>query len=89
MACSSVLNSIKNYRGPHGLEAAQTGYFDKHPEATCSLQFAGRFLQDVSADSLVFGNAFSAPIRQSLPWGTAAALKALVSASLALVSTGS
>ncbi|KAA1129061.1 hypothetical protein PGTUg99_026933 [Puccinia graminis f. sp. tritici] len=37
----------------------------------------GRFLQPTSADDCVFGNTFDKPIRDRLPFGTGAALKAI------------
>lgn len=38
---------------------------------------AGRLLKDVPAENLVWGNLFEKPIRDRLPWGTSAALKAV------------
>jgi hypothetical protein len=38
---------------------------------------AGRFTEQVSADELMFGNVFEKPIRDSLPWGTSVAQKAI------------
>ena len=35
----------------------------------------GRFLNGPNADQVVFGNVFEKPIRDSLPWGTAVAMK--------------
>lgn len=43
------------------------------PDGTSS----GCFTSPVSADELVFGNIFEKPIRDSLPYGTSAALKAM------------
>lgn len=35
----------------------------------------GRFLKPTSADDIMFGNVFEKPIRDSLPWGTAIAMR--------------
>jgi hypothetical protein len=40
-----------------------------------SIQLQGRFLKPANADEVVFGNVFSKPIRDHLPYGTSAALK--------------
>lgn len=41
------------------------------------MQLQGRFLKDFSGDDVVFGNTFDKPIRDYLPYGTSAALKAV------------
>jgi hypothetical protein len=35
----------------------------------------GKFLEDVDADQVLWGNVFEHPIRDNLPWGTAIATK--------------
>jgi len=35
----------------------------------------GKFLEDVDADQVLWGNVFEHPIRDHLPWGTAIATK--------------
>lgn len=35
----------------------------------------GKFLEDLTADEVVFGNTFERPIKDSLPWGTSVATK--------------
>lgn len=39
----------------------------------------GRFLDEIDADELVFGNLFQKPIKDRLPWGTSIAIKAMQS----------
>lgn len=40
---------------------------------TNSYHFVGRFLQEYSADDILFGNTFDRPLK--LPWGSSAALR--------------
>ncbi|MBW0480376.1 hypothetical protein O181_020091 [Austropuccinia psidii MF-1] len=56
---------------------SETNYFAIYTDVTCSIQIQGRFLQLTNADDCVFGNTFDHPIRDRLPYGTAAALKAI------------
>ncbi|KAK4048381.1 hypothetical protein OIO90_005851 [Microbotryomycetes sp. JL221] len=42
---------------------------------TMSIEIEGSWLDDVDCDDVLWGNAWQAPIRDYLPWGTAAALK--------------
>ncbi|WVQ80117.1 hypothetical protein IAT38_002218 [Cryptococcus sp. DSM 104549] len=42
---------------------------------TYGIVVKGRFLKDLTADDVVFGNVFQKPIRDSLPWGTSVATK--------------
>ncbi|EFP93299.2 uncharacterized protein PGTG_19067 [Puccinia graminis f. sp. tritici CRL 75-36-700-3] len=55
----------------------ETNYFANWTDVTWSIQIQGRFLQPTSADDCVFGNTFDKPIRDRLPFGTGAALKAI------------
>ncbi|POW20797.1 hypothetical protein PSHT_03082 [Puccinia striiformis] len=55
----------------------ETNYFANWSDVTWSIQIQGRFLQPTSADDCVFGNTFDKPIRDRLPFGTGAALKAI------------
>ncbi|WAR53017.1 hypothetical protein PtB15_2B445 [Puccinia triticina] len=55
----------------------ETNYFANWTDVTWSIQVQGRFLQPTSADDCVFGNTFDKPIRDRLPFGTGAALKAI------------
>ncbi|PWN98612.1 DUF1769-domain-containing protein [Tilletiopsis washingtonensis] len=73
---------IKDFTGqvPEGQERqSETKYFDAGHAHGCtwSIQIQGRFLKEVSADDLVWGNQFEKPIRDRLPWGTSTALKAI------------
>ncbi|KZO95417.1 DUF1769-domain-containing protein [Calocera viscosa TUFC12733] len=64
---------IKGYVGPNGNRATST-YFDRADRRgkTWSVAFQGRFLQEIGADELMFGNTFDRPI--ILPWGSSAVL---------------
>jgi len=72
---------IRNFTGHGGgkepLAEPQSGYFQKHPELTCSIAIQGIFLKEVSANDLVFGNTFDKPIRNNLPYGSSVALKGI------------
>ncbi|PWN41789.1 DUF1769-domain-containing protein [Ceraceosorus guamensis] len=77
-----VVVRIKEFTGevPPGKERiAHTEYFDEGVGKgnTWSIQLQGRFLKDVNANDLVWGNQFEKPIRDILPWGTSVALNAL------------
>ena len=72
---------VKDFRGHAAgkkvLAEPQSGYFEHTVGLTWSIALQGRFLESVSVDDLMFGNTFDKPIRDSLPYGTAAALKAV------------
>ncbi|KIJ36353.1 hypothetical protein M422DRAFT_34310 [Sphaerobolus stellatus SS14] len=65
-----VVVHIKGFPG-----APESEYFsrDDRKGVTWSIQMQGRFLQEYSADDILFGNTFDRPLR--LPWGSGAALK--------------
>jgi len=64
---------IKGYVGPKG-EKPESHFFERADRRgkTWSVAFQGRFLEEISADELMFGNTFDRPI--SLPWGSSAVL---------------
>lgn len=64
-------------KGKEPLRTTQSTYFETFPKITWSIQLQGRFLKEFSGDDVVFGNIFDAPIRDYLPYGTSAALKAV------------
>jgi len=53
----------------------ESDYFDVHTGLTWSMAIQGRFKKEVNADDVLYGNVFEKPIRDHLPYGTAAALK--------------
>jgi len=65
-----IIVHIKGFPG-----APESEYFVRHDKQgiTWSIQTQGRFLQEYSADDILFGNTFDRPLR--LPWGSGAALK--------------
>ncbi|GFZ46921.1 hypothetical protein JCM24511_04146 [Saitozyma sp. JCM 24511] len=66
-------------KGFEGDEKAGDGkeYFGVRGGMTYAIVVRGRFTEQVSADELMFGNVFEKPIRDSLPWGTSVAQKAI------------
>lgn len=40
-----------------------------------TIGYIGKFLEDLIADEVVFGNTFERSIKDSLPWGTSVATK--------------
>ncbi|KZT53098.1 DUF1769-domain-containing protein [Calocera cornea HHB12733] len=64
---------INGYVGPNG-NRAKSKYFERPDRKgkTWSIAFQGRFLEEISADDLLFGNTFDRPI--TLPWGSSAVL---------------
>lgn len=70
---------MKNFADYNGdiYRDSETNYFANWTDVTFSIQVQGRFLQPTSADDCVFGNTFDTPIRDRLPFGTSAALKAI------------
>lgn len=40
-----------------------------------TIGYIGNFLEDLTADEVVFGNTFERSIKDSLPWGTSVATK--------------
>ncbi|KAI5480435.1 hypothetical protein MNV49_000588 [Pseudohyphozyma bogoriensis] len=74
----AVAVRIQDYLGPEGQEgkpapSAKVGSFKDG--ATWSIVIKGRFTGDQEADEIMWGNCWSKPIRDSLPYGTSAALK--------------
>jgi len=69
-----VAINIKDFTKPSG-EVPSTEYFDREDRKgiTWSIQVQGRFLQETSADDIMFGNTFDK--RLKLPWGAGVALK--------------
>ncbi|MBW0535717.1 hypothetical protein O181_075432 [Austropuccinia psidii MF-1] len=70
---------IKDFIDANGNRSPDTenNYFEKWSEMTCSIQIQGRFLHETSVDDCVWGNIFDKPIRDRLPYGTRAAVKAI------------
>ncbi|EIW68057.1 hypothetical protein TREMEDRAFT_63945 [Tremella mesenterica DSM 1558] len=65
-------------KSPHEKEAGQE-YFS-HPSRegmTYAIVVRGRFVDDVSADDIFFGNVFENPVRDHLPWGSSIAMRAM------------
>ena len=52
-----------------------SAYFSKRSSMTYGIVVRGKFLDDPTADDVVFGNVFERPIKDSLPWGTSVAVK--------------
>jgi len=73
----SLTVRIKDFKGQDNevVSDSESGYFQQHSGLTWSIQLQGRFKQDQLMDDVVFGNIFDHPIRDSLPYGTALALK--------------
>ncbi|KAI5122636.1 hypothetical protein M0805_008722 [Coniferiporia weirii] len=69
-----VVVHIKGFPNADG-NVLESDYFERADRQgiTWSIQVQGRFLQDYSADDILFGNTFDRPLK--LPWGTSAALK--------------
>jgi len=69
-----VVVHIKGFPDPDG-NVLDSEYFSREDRQnlTWSIQVQGRFLQNYSADDILFGNTFDRPLR--LPWGSGAALK--------------
>jgi hypothetical protein len=65
---------VKDFHGDN-VGGDGSPYFGKRSTMTYAIVVRGKFLDDVTADEVVFGNVFEKPIRDSLPWGTAVALK--------------
>jgi hypothetical protein len=63
---------VRNFTGVNKSAASSSPYFDKYPDKF-SIQLQGRFLVNTSADQIIFGNFFDAPLR--LPPGTSIAAK--------------
>ncbi|BGP47657.1 hypothetical protein JCM10450v2_003522 [Rhodotorula kratochvilovae] len=70
---------LKDYRGP----VEKEGEYERNPREklmnegdTWSISFEGRWKDDgLTADDVLFGNVWQKPIRDFLPYGTAAALR--------------
>ncbi|VDB91308.1 unnamed protein product [Peniophora sp. CBMAI 1063] len=69
-----LLAYIKGFPDEEG-ELLEHEYFEREDRAgiTWSIQFQGRFLQEICADDILFGNTFDRPLQ--LPWGSGAALR--------------
>mgnify|MGYP002718908308 CR=1 FL=1 len=65
---------VKDFHG-EGAGGDGSEYFDKRSGMTYGIVVRGKFLDAPTADEVVFGNVFERPIRDSLPWGTAVAVK--------------
>ncbi|KAM0787459.1 hypothetical protein ACM66B_003537 [Microbotryomycetes sp. NB124-2] len=69
---------IKDYHGPSNTDdnpsSPPTDAWST-PTDTMSIQIEGEWLDGATADDVLWGNAWPKPIRDYLPWGTAAALK--------------
>ncbi|KAL7423607.1 hypothetical protein Q5752_001188 [Cryptotrichosporon argae] len=70
----SIWVFVKDYSGE---KRAGDGavYFDKRKDMTYGIVVRGRFLDEVDADDVLFGNVFESPVRDHLPWGTSIATK--------------
>ncbi|KAF7973152.1 hypothetical protein HWV62_15929 [Athelia sp. TMB] len=66
--------NIKDFLDPSG-RVRDSAYFGRADRqgTTWSIQTQGRFLQELSADDVLFGNTFDRPL--NLPWGFGPALK--------------
>ncbi|KAI9287010.1 hypothetical protein BC943DRAFT_379069 [Umbelopsis sp. AD052] len=62
---------VREYTGVNKAAAPSSKYFDEHADKF-SIQIQGRFLTSATADDIVFGNAFDAPLR--LPAGSSIAM---------------
>jgi hypothetical protein len=69
-----VVVNIKGFTDPQG-RVLDSEYFQRpnRKDVTWSIQVQGRFLENHSADDILFGNTFDRPLK--LPWGSGAALK--------------
>jgi hypothetical protein len=56
-------------------ELTEMGVVGGRSGMTYGIVVRGKFLDAPTADEVVFGNVFERPIRDSLPWGTAVAVK--------------
>lgn len=65
---------VKDFHG-EGNGGDGGAYFAKRSTMTYAIVVRGRFLDGPNGDEVVFGNVFEKPIRDSLPWGTAVAVK--------------
>jgi hypothetical protein len=65
---------IKDYAGDKS-GGDGSAYFFKRSSMTYGIVVRGKYLDDPTADDVVFGNVFERPIRDSLPWGTSVAVK--------------
>ncbi|KIR26386.1 hypothetical protein I309_04725 [Cryptococcus deuterogattii LA55] len=67
---------VKDYAGDHK-EGDGKEYFEEDGRGgmTYGIVVKGNFLEDLTADEVVFGNTFERSIKDSLPWGTSVATK--------------
>ncbi|XAO27376.1 hypothetical protein I312_106229 [Cryptococcus bacillisporus CA1280] len=67
---------VKDYAGDHK-EGDGKEYFEEGGRGgmTYGIVVKGKFLEDLTADEVVFGNTFERSIKDSLPWGTSVATK--------------
>ncbi|GAA5855196.1 hypothetical protein JCM8547_008979 [Rhodosporidiobolus lusitaniae] len=71
----SVSVRLLHYPGPHGQREPKEGEELEEGGQTWSVSFEGRWKDEVGVDEVLFGNVWSKPIRDFLPYGTAAALR--------------
>ncbi|KAF8310960.1 DUF1769-domain-containing protein [Clavulina sp. PMI_390] len=66
---------LKNFENENGKLSMGEEYFGKNERkgVTWSIQARGRFLKEINADDVLFGNVFDRPL--SLPYGSSAAIK--------------
>jgi hypothetical protein len=62
---------VRDYTGVNKAAASSSKYFDRYPDKF-SIEVQGRFLVNASADDIIFGNSFDAPLR--LPKGSSIAM---------------
>ncbi|EKM58022.1 uncharacterized protein PHACADRAFT_116588 [Phanerochaete carnosa HHB-10118-sp] len=62
---------IKNFADQNG-HVQDSTYFKQRPNVTWSIQVQGRFLRELSANDILFGNIFDRPL--AIPWGFSAIL---------------
>ena len=65
---------IKDFAG-EGSGGDGAEYFAERSTMTYGIVVRGKYLDDPTADEVVFGNVFERPIKDSLPWGTSVAVK--------------
>ncbi|KZP06408.1 DUF1769-domain-containing protein [Athelia psychrophila] len=70
----AIAVNIKGFPDPSG-RVRDSAYFEQADRqgVTWSIQTQGRFLRDLSADDVLFGNTFDRPL--NLPWGFGPAIK--------------
>ncbi|GAA5943121.1 DUF1769 domain-containing protein [Sporobolomyces koalae] len=69
---------LKDFKGPKGHDGQPQPGADapfSGDKDTWSIAFEGRFKQGIDVDDILFGNTWEKPIKDYLPYGTAAALR--------------